>query len=128
MNFSKDYIELAKDKRIQELRPTLNFDYFAYKKLKYNEGVYQFYSPYMEGVAEFNEDRGHIVWLPTSDQLDEEIIKICKKNKEYGYYFCYFDNDKWCAECYTIKTYFFEDINPLIAKIKLLIQLLECEK
>ena len=72
------------------------------------------------------------IWLPTGDQLDEEIIKICRE-KGYTYYFIFTnDNHKYYKD-YEAYLYFkHEDNNmyyqnydnPLIAKIKLLLELL----
>lgn len=70
------------------------------------------------------------IWLPTGDQLDDEIIKIVNKRRrrESKYEIVYYpnsvslsvkiDNDKYDNHKHS---------NPLIAKIKLLKQLLEAK-
>ena len=121
--FTPEYIELCKNEKVQGLRPILNVG-------DYNVDIYgifelniRAYNP--DGVD--NEIRKAKTWLPTGDQLDEEIVKICKKNK----YFYDFKYDSFCEHYYCFSgehhRTFTDNINPLIAKIKLLIQLSEGE-
>lgn len=72
-----------------------------------------------------------LIWLPTGDRLDKEIVKICRKdNGEYVF--------EWIANISSYRVgmridkntyynylYSGEHSNPLIAKIKLLKQLLK---
>lgn len=119
MNMSKEYIDLCKNKKVQELRPELQqYDWYYY----YNE------VHLLENTKYFNL-RHVSFWLPTGDQLDEEIVKICEKeNLEYGFLFY---EGIYTAVVSTIplaetEGYIpreLEERNPLIAKIKLLIQL-----
>ena len=116
MNFNKEYIELCKCTEIQELRPILQRgDWATIAK----------FEPIWFGSEYLNKD---YTWLPTGDQLDEEIVKICKEN-EFEYRIdCGFTNDFATAvEVYNFEEKIMEielwDDNPLIAKIKLLIQL-----
>ena len=55
------------------------------KKIWLFEGISYFQEPKLFGFIFENNatdmKRGEFVWLPTGDQLDEEIIKICKENK-----------------------------------------------
>lgn len=66
-----------------------------------------------------------LIWLPSSGQLDEEIIKICRK---IGYWYCC---EFLLTECLVSVgknkkgKYAYTDVNPLVAKIKLLLELLE---
>jgi len=121
--FTKDYIELCKNEKIQELRPELE-EYVDW---------YELHGYVFLLICEYGS-RQKVNWLPLSHQLDEEIIKICKekypKNVDYvvrcsqeyftaGLYGLVDKND------YLSITY--NDTNPLIAKIKLLIQLLQQE-
>ena len=131
MNFTKDYIELCKDKRIQELRSELkNFDYCIVIETK-NIGLYKDFKmiaclPTDKGFHSINREM--FLFLPNGDQLDEEIIKICKENM-WGY------ETIFEYQTYYLKVFEIDDRanditnnvcndNPLIAKIKLLIQLL----
>ena len=121
MNFTKEYIELCKCKEIQGLQDGL----YAGDKY-YNLDFYVFeISTALEDSFSRNSS---FIWLPTGDQLDEEIVKICKEN-EFEYRIdCGFTNDFATAvEVYNFEEKIMEielwDNNPLIAKIKLLIQL-----
>jgi len=65
-------------------------------------------------------------YFPSGDQLDGEIAKICDKNPNTDYYKFYYDT--YCSyEVMTLKGGPFKSKNPLVAKIKLLIQLLEAK-
>ena len=74
--------------------------------------------------------RKYLIWLPTGDQLDEEIVKTC--NVRRADYECYKNiNGKWFIkidpgirlnEIGLTQT---SDFNPYIAKIKLLKQLIK---
>ena len=127
-NFTKEYIELCKCKEVQELRP----------KLKH--GDWYFLKAIISGVEDeprdgeallygftYLRDRENIIWLPTGDQLDEEIIKICT-GKEWDYYFIYdWNPEKYYSEIkqnYRV-VYSYNDTNPLIARLKLLLQLMQ---
>ncbi|MHA1302241.1 MAG: hypothetical protein ACTSPI_00875 [Candidatus Heimdallarchaeaceae archaeon] len=65
--------------------------------------------------------------MPSGDQLDEEIIKIVKKrNLQYGIYY-FADNCEVTVYSYKYIPNI-SNTNPLIAKIKLLLELLESEE
>ena len=112
--FTKEYIELCKNKKIQELRPILENDwYFSYNEIRFVK-----INKYMEGL------RNVCYWLPTGDQLDEEIIKICKENI-WIYRTGYAGADIYYAVVETgIRDIYFNSDNLVIAKIKLLLELL----
>ena len=121
MNFTKDYIELAKDKRIQELKSTTSHgDWFCGEKR-------------CPQVTKLNGTKfGDCIWLPTGDQLDEEIVRICKTVDGGGFIFDYgyrkYPNKFYKSFSVKVgiggKEFKVEDDNPLIAKLKLLLELL----
>ena len=144
MNFDKDYIELCKCKEVQELRPEMQpldygFDNWSVGgevwlvKSNFYNGSYLF--NFNKIINEITREKKHIVWLPTGDQLDEEIIKVCKERN--GYYQFDFTDNPYANEYYknyvalvdTTKPRQNIEIkdkdNPLICKIKLLAQLLK---
>ena len=142
-NFTKEYIKECDCYNIQILKPVIeNYEWVSEKKNKKS-------SKAIRVIASFNEDlnffvngknRANYIWLPTGDQLDEEIEKICKKKSasyKSDFYLSVPNNDK--GEFYQtpnfrwIHIYCVEDIehthtNPLIAKIKLLKELLNENK
>ena len=121
--FTKEYIELCKNEKIQGLRKVL---------LKYGDWYSNEYDSIFlvhGGLSDSNK-----IWLPTGDQLDEEIVKICKEKnhnirmhyiKEGDYHSGYWDIGYYYSADFDIPLYVEANTNPLIAKIKLLIQLLE---
>ena len=138
MNFTKEYINECDCPEIQGLKPKLEYaDWYA---VRGNKGIFMVTVGYNEFSNRYSrKDRVWLptkdrVWLPTSGQLDEEIVKICKHNlwlykvvyglaedeKEFGY----------DIEVYNADGLYWHDIaisyntNPLIAKIKLLKELL----
>lgn len=118
MNFTKEYIELCKCKEIQGLRNKFHRgDWYRYP----NGKTYRLIDKWQ--LSEY--DRNRVIWLPTGDNLDEEIVKICKP-KRWMYQFWYEDSFDYHAlkidARKDIDTEYVSD-NPLIAKIKLLIQL-----
>jgi hypothetical protein len=129
--FTKEYIKECDCREIQGLRK------------KFQEGDWYFnvkfptYKPSTvdmeEGGTVFqNRWRKNVIWLP-KDQLDEEIVKICKerfRNDDFTYYFNYNNNVLPDVVYFTAGLVHKGDIclnsnNPLIAKIKLLKQLLK---
>ena len=135
MNFTKEYIELCKNEKIQGLREEFEVLDRYTARLLTNKSVPEFAERigmdsfiYVDEYGLDDEtDREDCIWLPTGDQLDDEIVKICK-DKKRSYELCYTTYDKWTCWIYTSEGYgvmnTVED-NPLIAKIKLLIKLLE---
>lgn len=116
-NFTKKYIELCKNEKIQELRPEWQMGDFMY----YFDGTIDVMHPKL--------DNGTPIWLPTGDQLDEEIIKICKE-KEYYYTISYSFAEQdylWTTIVTPEKQspIITNNSNPLIAKLKLLLQLMQ---
>jgi hypothetical protein len=124
MNFTKEYIKEADCEEIQGLKRELcKGDYVEHGGNKW--------------IIEMKDivwERGSCVWLPTGDQLDEEIVKICRE-KRYDYEIFYNpDTGRWITniDLKIDPTHDFiaysNDANPLIAKILLLKNLLEKEK
>ncbi len=119
MKFTKPYIKECDCEEIQNLRK----DYWVYGDYISLDGQ----KPRLI-LTEVENILGDEIFIPRSDQLDEEIIKICKK-KEYiysihwnlsGYHFFQLSLDGK-----NITNQFdFNDINPCMAKIKLLKKLL----
>jgi len=120
--FTPEYISLCKNDKVQWLRP------------EYQTGDwYLWYQASIPEIAVQTFSNGETyTWLPTGDQLDAEIVKICKERK-YVYnikvsiypeviYGCAIHKDR-----YNIADYYESNTNPLIAKISLLIKLLESE-
>lgn len=113
MNFSKEYINECDCPEIQGL-----------KNGKIDKGDWWVEEGGMPDTAR-NECflRSGILWLPTGDQLDEEIVKICEdSNGSYDTYYknkslIVFYNDEG-------KSITQDNPDPLIAKIKLLKELL----
>ena len=131
MKFSKEYINECDCPEIQGLRKELKlYDFYTFE---YGDDLYPTISICVDETLKYKG----FIWLPTSGQLDEEIVKVCKHNlwlykvvyglaedeKEFGY----------DIEVYNADGLYWHDIaisyntNPLIAKIKLLKQLLEEE-
>lgn len=150
MNISKEYIELCKNEKVQGLRPelrTYDYYYFYYpcinKEAPPATGVSIVIEEYPGQSYEFNKQRNNNYWLPTGDQLDEEIVKIIdsisdegNRHFEFNYlplnktFYCAFHYDICCENNEDYKgnpIIELWDTNPLIAKIKLLISLLDKE-
>ena len=114
--FTQEYIELCKSEKVQGLKKKYyQGDWIIPKDKKMMVNIF-------DGI-----ERLDYLWLPTGDQLDDEIEKICKK--EHGIYdFKYCPNlDIYKAEISLTKSCNFVEAvkhNPLIAKIQLLIKLL----
>lgn len=122
MNFTKEYIQECDCKEIQDIKPNL-----------LQKGDWYSCSGIID-VSGIEQDKLNVTrWLPLSHQLDDEIVKIVDE-KDYWYevtydancyYLCRVGlrdsnlNDKIIAEG--------DDQNPLIAKIKILKQLLKEE-
>ena len=133
-NFTKEYIKECKAEEIQIIRRQIRYEEgLSYQQ--FYEGDYRYYedAPQKDNIVLVKKDELWQVnvhyWLPTGGQLDEEIVKICKK-KFYEYeFFMQWDNCK--------VSYFVciteggnlqnnnRDANPLIAKIKLFKELLK---
>jgi len=123
--FTKEYIKECDCPEIQELRR---------KGLEYGDW---FWSSIHVGIY-YKEDPELFFFLPTGDQLDEEIVKICKKknytfksdfylalpkskNHKEFYEITYF---KW-LHSYCVNNIKYTHTNPYLAKIKLLKELLK---
>jgi hypothetical protein len=119
MNFTKEYIKECDCREIQELLDDLIEKGSYY--LERNSG-------YVNLANHYTDNEGNI-WLPTGDQLDQEIVQILRYN---GYYQLTYDHPTgWKAKLHfdwrtdeMVKT---QNDNPLIAKIKLLKSLLKEE-
>ena len=131
-NFTPEYIELCKNEKIQGLRDSLLRDdehIYFYLSCELNDsGKNDYNIKYIRSVR-------MLFWLPTGDQLDDEIVKICGiKKVSYGYNPGLRHNASGNEYYYaSIKSYIPDELgifitnfdNPLIAKIQLLINLLE---
>ena len=119
-NFTPEYIELAKNSKVQELKLKLNAGEWFYDE-SYKQIDFE-----VEPVLEIRPK--YHIWLPTSGDLDDAIVKICDENNiEYS---AYYQGD-WVINVLYDGSEFSRleenDKNPLIAKISLLISLLEGE-
>ncbi len=128
MNFTKEYIDLCKNNKLQELRKEIQL-YDWVNSFDYEAHIIEF-EDYLK-VANRYRDKEY--WLPRSDQLDEAIIKFCKLDGSQ--YRCQYFKDKdskysfWFTEIWWRDYYNrVEDSNLLIAKLKLLLSLLESEE
>ena len=133
MNFTKEYIELCKDKKIQKLRAKIKFgDWIAYKE---DKSLFSIFTDQREDDDEwdtFSEMQERLrkdrTWLPTGDQLDEEIIKTISQYRHYVYACSYYFENKIYSviiDGSILREY--SDTNPLICKLKLLLELLKVE-
>jgi len=122
-NFNKEYIKECDCKEIQGLRKRLVMgDYYM------DTSSIQPKEINLSRDVEL-DNRSPYSWLPTGDQLDEEIVKICKK-KFYEYeFFMQWDNCKIsyfvCVKEDGNLQQNSRNDNPLIAKILLLKELLK---
>lgn len=134
MNFTKQYIDLCKNPKLQGLRKEIQADDWIYADFS---KTYHFV--YMADIP--NSQRDKVYWLPTGDQLDDEIVKICRK--KFGRYFqyemCFIttewygsisywkESEEYMKDCQKLRYAIQIKENPLIAKLKLLLSLLESE-
>ena len=124
MNFSKEYIKECDCGEIQGLSENLEYgNWYSNKREVRMVMTYGSLTNTNKMVREAS------IWLPTGDQLDEEIVKICV-NKWWDYSFsfeCDAEVDKYYAEIGEGNAILFanSNTNPLICKIKLLKQLLQ---
>lgn len=126
MNFTKEYIDLCKNDKLQGLKEFLS------------EGDYCIDINKEHWVEELITDvewrrTESRIWLPTGDQLDEAIVKICKKHKWFYKVTFYASMTTCeifpCEQEYEIAIHSQDSFNnPLIAKLKLLLSLLESEE
>ena len=138
MNINKEYIKECENEIIQGLRIYESGYIDVPNRLHLKEGDRYCYKPdYRKNNIETrieqitctaNKDR--FFWLPTGDQLDDEIIKICKKRFESPWY----ELRHSSIGCDVVIEYYKEGkpirifkrhSNPLMAKILLLKKLLE---
>jgi len=132
-NFTKEYIKECNCKEVQYLSLTLKRgDWIGYLNSRYIDlvtGVCNVDSLVIPANSEGKTS--NVVWLPTGDQLDEEIIKICKASPYYDYEFLWQpdvnDGDTFYAGVNRQGNLYESNRNPnpLIAKIKLLKELLK---
>jgi len=133
--FTKEYIREADCKEIQGL----------HKKFKAGEwACCELFKPSV-WVINRNEKiayKKHTLWLPTGDQLDEEIVKCLKEKELWRYEFAIENHFNWGASVTILrrekaplgmgavidKTFTANSSNPPIAKIKLLKALLKENK
>ena len=131
-NFTPEYIRLCEDEKIQGLRVNKKVktnrllinkrDFFCSKHDKDIEVAFIGY-----GVSE-----KYYLWIPRGDQLDDEIVGICNKlNEDFLYYVDLPKDGNWSCSVYVQdemggdrRIAFGGHENPLIAKIKLLKELL----
>ena len=131
MNITKEYIELCKNPKVQGLRPELiHFDFYS-DDPPHSIGIWS-----CEAIKKYSGNRKTILWLPTGDQLDQCIVDICKRhNLDYQVGTTKKPNYWWWVTITSRVGDPDENIvmveaeeNPLIAKLKLLLSLLESEE
>ena len=140
--FTKEYIKECDCEEIQKQKEQL--DYCCEIALKIDNDIYadKIYRAFSRGVnnkyllsSSWDDvvagiyERSRIVWLPTGDDLDEEIQKICDKKR---YEYAIFYRGVWNATIEPIRVITngtrateFENLNRNLAKIKLLKALLK---
>jgi len=125
MKFDPEYIKLCKNPLIQGLRDKLKKgDWYRAENEEITLTHYGL-GTILAGVA--------YIWLPTGDQLDDEIKKkacgdwymVDFRKDHYGKWGCHVEDYSNTAMVIIHEE---DDSNPLIAKIKLLIQLLKESK
>ena len=127
-NFIPEYVNLAKNSKVQELRPILNVGDYSIDIYGIIELNVRAYNP--DGIDD--EIRKAKTWLPTGDSLDDYFQNYCRENPIY-HYDVILAGTAW--EAYLLEIgfpkkkvkYVSVDENKNIAKIKLLISLLEGE-
>jgi len=138
-NFTKEYIKECDCGEIQNMKNNLERD--GKYMLQFNEGDWLQNRDSKKIHVAYQmvwENRQFYIWLPTGDQLDNEIVRGCRKLYKYFSYQVNFEEDGscsvWLINCRKknlddkgIGEYFFNS-NPLIAKIKLLKALLKEDK
>jgi len=135
MNFTKDYIELCKSDKIQKLKYWKDTDgVIDWLLLRTGDWLYLPPREEMWCIDETKNFGIANIWLPLSHQLDEEIIKILaewsKDGEDLGYNIGV-SLHEGCVSAWEISVENRDcekselDSNPLIAKIKLLLQLLK---
>ena len=142
--FTKEYIKECDCREIQGLKPKLEFGDFGFNNIENQwESSMQIIficDDYQEFVVGKHNKNGNnydckfnkknIIYLPTGDQLDEEIKQFCMENPLLRYEISWIVT---CWEAYILEdnlqkttTKIFEGSdNPLLAKIKLLKQLIK---
>lgn len=143
-NFTPEYIELCKNSKVQGLKEKLKLsdnvciadikgsDVYTiiFASVRYGEDYYRIVKSEKDKFYRCGF-RNKFIWLPTGDQLDEEITKI---SSERGLYYTIthtysFAAKDWSWTTSTIpeggSTIITNSNNPLTAKILLIIQLLE---
>ena len=116
--FTKEYIKECDCKEIQGLKKFEVGDWFSI------DGKIELL---FANNLQYVPTEAKVLWLPTGDQLDEEIVKICNdKNYCYRFHYVSYAPDRPCrADIMQIGESEVRSINPLIAKIKLLKQLIK---
>jgi hypothetical protein len=119
-NFTKDYIDLCKNEKVQGLKEFLSEGDYC---VDIDKECW-----FLELITDVEWKRiENRIWLPQEHDLDREIRKICIKNKsdyqivhnDVGITHCWIN-----PNCINLQA---TDTNPLIAKLKLLISLLKEE-
>lgn len=134
--FTKEYIAECDCKKIQDLRIEI-------KENDYISTLKDYFAILCYYPEPINNLRDNYIWIPSGDQLDEEIKNILDKklplherdyynfqyipyNRKFRFYFdLYYPNEETGTQIYFRE---FFDNNPLIAKILLLKQLLGADK
>jgi len=129
--FTKEYIKECDCKIIQNLNSKIQEgDYLILRIVKNGNPHITLWVQAKVPTKYKYKCRENIIWLPTGDQSAEEIVKILQDKKHRVYDLCYKTMTCNCpvTKCFIYKD---EDIytytespNPLIAKIKLLKELL----
>jgi len=132
-DFSKEYVELCKNDKVQKICPVSPFFDGSYAgTVDGLPGILRGHGEYVFYDEVENSNYKTPVWLPQSHDLDAEIVKIC--NNKGAIYKTYFDghmsNLRWWVSIRIDDSNYYlseNDNNPLIAKISLLLKLLEGE-
>jgi len=145
-NFTEEYMREADCEAIQGFKKQLDYCCEVAIKIdnhEYKENIYRAFSKGINNKYLFSGDwsgkdvyfykRSMVVWLPSDGWLDNKILKICKeRNYDYNVGTTKQPNYGWWVQINDRELEDPEDVilikghnNPLIAKIKLLKQLIK---
>jgi len=141
--FTKEYIKECDCEEIQNIKNNLERD--GKYSLQFNEGDWWQNRDNKKINVAYQmiwENRQFYIWLPTGDQLDEEIVKILREKYNTfgtGKGVEYISSIRQTRNSEIWECHIFEltreverfqqiDVNPLICKIKLLKELIKNEK
>ncbi len=125
-HFTLEYIKECDCKEIQELHDKIKIGDWISFNTRVSICSIEVVTPHNSQFL-----RENTVWLPSGDQLDGEIVRICNKPEGMYEYLVFYSG----GDCNTVAEKMrplaeglnfieFSNLNPLIAKIKLLKELL----